>query len=107
MTSVRLSALVLIAAALYAGPARAHPIVPGFERFHTGPDANPAIGGQLLLGELNCVSCHAAEGQAKKQAPILDAIGARAKISHLRKYISDPQAVKPGTTMPALFAGDP
>ncbi|MBO0698964.1 MAG: c-type cytochrome [Zavarzinella sp.] len=107
MTSLRRYALALTATALVVGPAAAHPIVPGFERFHTGPDANPAVGGQLLLGELNCVSCHAAEWQAKKQAPVLDAIGTRARVSHLRKFIADPQAVKPGTTMPALFAGDP
>jgi mono/diheme cytochrome c family protein len=53
------------------------------------------------------VSCHQAEGMAKKQAPILDGVASRVRVSHLRKYIADPQAVKPGTTMPALFAGDP
>ena len=35
-----------------------HPVVPGFERFHTGDDpakvANPVEGGLILLGELNC-----------------------------------------------------
>jgi mono/diheme cytochrome c family protein len=97
---VRLATLGL--AALCAAPLAAHPIVPGFERF---PD-NPA-GGPLLLGELNCVSCHAADGQAKKQAPVLDAVGTRARISYLKKFLADPQAVKPGTTMPSLFAGDP
>jgi mono/diheme cytochrome c family protein len=99
---VRLAALALGFAAACAAPLAAHPIVPGFERFPTDPAA-----GQLLLGELNCTSCHAAEGQAKKQAPVLDAIGTRARVSHLRKFLSDPQAAKPGTTMPNLFAGDP
>ena len=67
MTSLRLYALALSATALAIGPAAGHPIVPGFERFHTGPDANPAVGGHLLLGELNCVSCHTAEGQTKSR----------------------------------------
>src|SRR5437764_644106 len=96
---VRLATLGLAVAC--AAPLTAHPIVPGFERF---PD-NPA-GGQLLLGELNCVSCHAADGNGKKQAPVLDTVGARARVSYLKKFLADPHAVKPGTTMPNLFAGD-
>src|SRR5262245_24541318 len=107
-SSIRLAALVVGSATLLASPlSAAFPIVPGFERFHSGPDADPAKGGALLLGELNCLSCHAANGQAKNQAPVLDGIGPRARFGHLRKYIADPHAVKPGTTMPALFADDP
>lgn len=101
MTSpVRLAALglpLLVASALSA----AHPIVPGFESFPTDPHA-----ARLLLGELNCTSCHAADGQATKQAPVLDTVGTRVRVGHLRQFLADPQAVKPGTTMPALFAGD-
>jgi mono/diheme cytochrome c family protein len=105
---VRLAALVLGSVILASAPVFAsHPFVAGFERFHSGPDADSAAGGRLLLGELNCTSCHAAEGSEKKQAPVLDGIGGRARVSHLRKYLADPQAVKPGTTMPDLFAGDP
>ena len=104
---VRRAALFVWAAGLLsAAPSLAHPIVPGFERFHGGPEADPAAGGRLLLSELNCVSCHAAEG-GKKQAPILDAVGTRVRVSHLRRYLADPQAAKPGTTMPNLFANDP
>jgi mono/diheme cytochrome c family protein len=107
MTSAtRLVPLAAGTLVLLAGPALAHPIVAGFERFHGGPESDPAAGGRLLLGELNCVSCHAADGQSKKQAPVLDGIGTRARVSYLRKYIADPHATKPGTTMPALFAGD-
>jgi len=86
-----------------------HPIVPGFERFYTGEKADPARGGQLLLGELNCVSCHklAESSPTVKQAPVLDFVTARTRIGYLRKFLRDPQAVKPGTTMPGLFAGDP
>jgi mono/diheme cytochrome c family protein len=105
---IRLAALVVGLATLFSSSlSAAFPIVPGFERFHSGPDADPAKGGALLLGELNCVSCHTADGRVGKPAPILDGIGARARVGHLRKYIADPHAVKPGTTMPALFADDP
>ena len=86
-----------------------HAIVPGFERFHANGQGDAAVGGQLLLGELNCVSCHARVDQAltRKQAPILDEVGSRVKVSFLRKFLTDPQAVKPGSTMPRLLDGDP
>lgn len=83
-----------------------HAIVPGFERFH-GQGQRPAEGGRLLLGELNCVSCHAAEGIAKKEAPILTEVGTRVKAGFLKKFLDDPQAVKPGATMPRMLVGDP
>jgi len=87
----------------------ASPVVPGFARFHSGPKTD-AAGGRLLLGELNCTACHQpAQGLAKqllpKQAPVLDGIGSRVSVSFLRKFLADPHAVKPGTTMPRLFAG--
>jgi mono/diheme cytochrome c family protein len=87
-----------------------HPIIPAFERFYDGQDSDAVRGGQLLLGELNCTSCHAADKSLEgyvipKQAPILDDVGKRVRIDYLRKFIANPQAVKPGSTMPTLFAG--
>ena len=93
-----------------------HPVVPGFERFHTGDDppqvSNPVEGGLLLLGELNCTACHAAGAALErwipgKQAPILDKVGSRVRPGYLRAFLNDPQAVKPGTTMPHLLAALP
>jgi mono/diheme cytochrome c family protein len=85
----------------------AHPIVPGYERFFAKQKIGSAV---VLLGELNCISCHKPDdGQEpflqRRQAPVLDHVGDRVRISYLRKFLSDPQAVKPGTTMPQLFAG--
>src|SRR5207245_2280468 len=62
--------------------------------------------------ELNCTSCHAAEKGveaqiARKQAPILDRVGGRVRPSYLRAFLSDPHAVKPGTTMPDVLAALP
>ncbi len=87
----------------------AGPIVPGFERFHTGDKADPAQGGRLLLGELGCVACHQAESRAtqRRQAPVLDHVGARVRVGHLRKFLRDPHAVKPGSVMPTPFVNDP
>jgi mono/diheme cytochrome c family protein len=91
--------------------APAHPVVAGFERFFADPKADMTRGGQLLLGELNCVSCHQPAAPlsslTRKQAPVLDGVGSRVRRGFLRKFLSDPQTVKPGTTMPHLLAGFP
>jgi mono/diheme cytochrome c family protein len=101
-------ALSFLAAESSLPAAPSQPVIPGFERFHTGEKADAARGGQLLLGELNCISCHLTEDtSARKQAPILDNVAVRVRAGHLRKFLRDPQAVKPGTTMPTLFADDP
>jgi mono/diheme cytochrome c family protein len=86
-----------------------HPRVLGFERFYYDQKADAVQGGLLLLGDLNCTSCHAADDSlaasiVKKQAPILDEVGSRAKAEYLAKFLANPQAVKPGTTMPNVFA---
>jgi cytochrome c len=90
-----------------------HAFVAGFARFFHDPPADPRAavrGGILLLGELNCTACHAADGQAAiqidpKQAPLLGEVAARANPAYLQRFILDPQGVKPGTTMPSLLAG--
>ena len=107
-----LAFLFVAAPPTFAAPTSARPVVPGFERFFAGDravKADRAEGGRLLLGELNCVSCHqpADAAPARKQAPVLDNVAARARVGYLRKFIADPQAVKPGSTMPTLLAGDP
>ena len=86
-----------------------HPIVAGFERFHAAPDSDAIAGGLLLLGDLNCTSCHRAGEEvaaliARKQAPILDAVGGRMRPDAMRRFLADPHKFKPGTTMPAVLA---
>jgi cytochrome c553 len=85
------------------------PVIPGFERFYADEKSNAADGGRLLLGELNCISCHKAADVkvSTKQAPILTNVAARVKPEFLRAFIADPHGTKPGTTMPDLFAGVP
>src|ERR1700722_469906 len=103
-----MTAAVIGALANFATAADSHPVVVGFERFYANAKGDAAHGGQLLLGELNCVSCHAAgAASAHKQAPILDDVATRVRISYLRKFLTDPQTVKPGTTMPKVMADDP
>src|ERR1043165_3625959 len=86
------------------------PTVPGFTRFFDKPKGDVVAASQLLLGELNCISCHAPEksletNYLRKSAPILDNVGQRVKRSYLKQFLSDPTKTKPGTTMPNVFAG--
>lgn len=89
---------------------KTRPIVSAFERFGGGPERVASAGGLLLLGELNCTSCHSADaGQSThlnpKQAPILDGVGGRVRVDYLRAFLADPHGTKPGTTMPDPFSG--
>jgi len=105
-------ALALIASlALPAVSLAAAPRVIGFERAHRN-DGDAVAAGNLLLGELNCTSCHAADASLathvqKKPAPVLDTVGSRVRPEYLLKFLADPQATKPGTTMPNVLAGVP
>src|SRR6185436_14279457 len=72
------------------------------ERFGSSDGAEA---GRLLLGELNCVSCHkpdaaTAEHFSVKKAPLLAETGSRLKFEWVRAFIADPQKLKPGATMP-------
>jgi mono/diheme cytochrome c family protein len=99
------------ATALASDTALTHPVVPGFERFFANSAADRVLGGRLLLGELNCMACHALEHEAEKaaisvkQAPVLDNVGQRVRPEYLRAFLMAPRTVKPGTTMPDLLAG--
>ena len=84
------------------------PIIPGFERFHA--TTADAVGGQILMAELNCVACHGGDSQLvashwAKQGPVLDEVGKRLKPEWILKFLTTPHEMKPGTTMPDLMAG--
>lgn len=107
MSAWRCWLLVGVVCVATASWASAHPIVAGFERFYNTDKSDAVAGGRLLLNELNCVSCHQMEGASKKQAPILDGVTTRVRTGHLKQFLANPHQVKPGTTMPAVFADDP
>ena len=103
---------VLLALCVPRSVRAAVPIVPGFERYgRSVSDPAAAIeSGLLLLGELGCVNCHAAAKEQaahlmSKQGPLLDKVGERLRPEWLVDYLKQPQAVKPGTTMPHALAG--
>jgi mono/diheme cytochrome c family protein len=70
----------------------------------------PEIKGQILVEELNCVACHAAEGTLaarSKKAPRLATLGDRVDPRFIMAFIRDPHGVKPGTTMPDVLSRMP
>ncbi|QDU30317.1 Cytochrome c [Anatilimnocola aggregata] len=108
-----LFAALLLGTAFSAGATAADvpPRVIPFERYHATAKDQVAAG-NLLLGELNCTSCHTADKSLaehiqKKQAPVLDTVGNRVRPQYLLKFLMDPQTVKPGTSMPNALAGIP
>jgi nitric oxide reductase subunit C len=49
-----------------------------------------------------CVSCHSVGGQGGTVGPALDGVGDKFSADYLTKWLTNPQAVKPGTAMPQL-----
>lgn len=87
---------VLGGSAFLGSGLRAEPVVKG-----AGLTDHP---GMVLVSELSCTACHASEIKAKG-GPLLGEVGERVRADYLEKYLADPRAVKPGTTMPDVFAG--
>ncbi len=90
-----------------------YPLVSGFDRFYAPEDdeGHIAEGGLLLLGELQCVSCHGAPKAWKDRLPALAklslaGVGSRLSADDLWLFVRSPQHRKKGTTMPGLFSGD-
>jgi mono/diheme cytochrome c family protein len=87
-------------------PAAVAPVVPGYVRLKDEAKASLAEQGEVLLGELNCLQCHAAPNQKRvltKGAPDLTSAGSRMTPQYIRAYLLDNHGMKPGTTMPDLF----
>jgi cytochrome c2 len=92
-------------------PARA-PVVAGFERFGRATSTRPLDAldaGRLLIAELGCTACHRADAVAlaPKSGPDLSGAGTRVDGAWLRRYLADPAAAAPGTTMPHVLAAVP
>ncbi len=84
----------------------------GFERFFADidPPEYLALGGRLLLNELNCVACHTPPDSMREEftgapGPELRGIANRIQDpSVLQLLLRNPRFLKRGTTMPSLFA---
>lgn len=81
--------------------------VAGFARAQAKASRD-SMHGRAKLGELGCVSCHAASEAARESvsavaAPVLINPGEHFDPRWMRTWILKPQEMKPGSGMPALF----
>ena len=108
--------LIVIAASAPGGPVRAQAVVPnasppvvsGYEHLRLAGAVSDAELGELLLGELNCLSCHEATPTLARRIPVrtapdLDRIAERATGRWLTDYLMAPHVQKPGSAMPEVL----
>ncbi len=107
LPSVRLLLLVVLATTCRAD--EQPPFVSGFDRFARHGEIDTVTAGRLLLGELSCTACHAADDQSlsPKRGPVLRGAGSRLQQDWLSAFLASPSAVKPGTTMPEILSSLP
>ena len=63
-------------------------------------DDRPKVFNQL------CVACHSLGGQGGHVGPALDEVGDRFDADYIKRWLHDPNAIKPGTKMPKLPISD-
>ena len=83
--------------------AAARPLVGGLENH---AKISPALAGTILVSELGCTACHATSRTTllPKSGPDLSTAGARIRSEFLHRFIANPSASKPGTTMPDMLS---
>ncbi|MEW4490585.1 cytochrome oxidase [Thalassoglobus sp. JC818] len=83
------------------------PFVAGFDRFAKSSRLPESTAGKLLLTELSCTACHLSfeNDTAPKRGPDLKAVGSRVQAEWMKRFLSAPHDVKPGTTMPDVLHG--
>ncbi len=91
-----------------AVPAPPTPVVPGYEHLRLAGAAGEAALGEVLLGELNCLSCHEPTPEVSRRiptrtAPDLAELNERVTVEWLTGYLADPDDHKPGSTMPEVL----
>ena len=86
------------------------PAVIGLDRVAGDQPEAQVLKGLVLIGELGCSNCHAPSALAAthlqtRRAPLLEGVGRRLRNEHILEWLDKPADVKPGTTMPEVFAG--
>ena len=97
-------ALIALFACVAAASAAGEPATAKVDGVLLGHDR---FDGRMLLGELNCVACHAAPDHPvlpERPAPRLTNVGSRISPDYLRAFLSQPHVVKAGTPMPDVLA---
>ncbi|HVY61781.1 MAG TPA: c-type cytochrome, partial [Planctomycetota bacterium] len=62
----------------------------------------PQPGAPQLIARMGCLACHTLDGRGAKVGPVLNGVRSRKTREEIITWLRDPQAVKPGTIMPAF-----
>jgi mono/diheme cytochrome c family protein len=104
---IRATAIISYIIPLYA---MAQPMVPGFDRSPNKSPADQITAGMVLINELNCIACHATNDKQSnrfetRSAPVLFTTHNSSSGSWLKRWLNEPNNLKPGTIMPDLLHG--
>jgi len=81
-----------------------NPFVASYDRFFATKEKPDDLAGRILLTELNCTACHAADDSLRpKGGPVIKGSGNRLRREWLRNSLTSPSEVKPSGTMPHLM----
>jgi mono/diheme cytochrome c family protein len=102
----------LLLACLIAGNTGAAPVVLSVDRLYRSDTADLVEAGEILLTELHCVNCHAADGELAKRIPSAPGPAVhnsftRLQPGYLEKWLTNPHATKAGVRMPDVLANLP
>ncbi len=64
------------------------------------PGPLPAGRGAELFERYRCFACHRLEGHGGSVGPALDGVRGRKSRAEILEWLADPQAIRPGTSMP-------
>ncbi len=108
LKGIIIGTIAVVALSVISPIAVAQPVIPGFERLKEDKTVTLAERGEILLSELNCLSCHVARTAiitrvGMKTPPDLSNAGARLTPQYIREFLNSPHEVKPGTTMPDIL----
>jgi cytochrome c2 len=71
---------------------KAEPMVAGFDRFYGVDQSTDTLAGQLLLTELSCTACHAANALLEaKRGPSLQGLSSRLQADWVAGYLQSPE----------------
>ena len=108
----RLAILAMLAASGSIEAAEAEvpqgpPVVAGYDRLREDQRTDPGAAGEILLGELNCLMCHAAPGQklhsSRRVRQTFLKWEARVTPQFLRAYLASPHSTKPARRCRMFF----
>src|SRR5436190_13903533 len=112
LTGMRRAGLTGLAMVAFSSFGASGPLAEPSPGVVIGPEVGllPGVSpGELLLGELGCVSCHDAPSEVRARfgsrvSPVLGANGLQLTPQFMRAFLLNPAKEKPGTTMPDMLA---